>query len=47
MRRFRKYRAWIVVAVRLDEAEAEVEGSAGANALIAAIEEEGYKARVA
>ncbi|MGB7756779.1 MAG: cation transporter [Salinisphaera sp.] len=36
-----------VVAVRLDEGEAEVEGSADTNALIAAVEEEGYEARVA
>ncbi|MGN8160783.1 CopZ family metallochaperone [Salinisphaera sp. RV14] len=35
-----------VVAVRLDEGEAEVEGSADPNALIAAVEEEGYDARV-
>ncbi|MBH02632.1 MAG: heavy metal-binding protein [Xanthomonadales bacterium] len=36
-----------VVAVRLDEGEAEVEGSADTNALIAAVAEEGYEARVA
>ncbi|AWN14471.1 heavy-metal-associated domain-containing protein [Salinisphaera sp. LB1] len=36
-----------VVAVRLDEGEAEVEGSADVNALIAAVEEEGYDARAA
>ncbi|WP_111747161.1 CopZ family metallochaperone [Salinisphaera orenii] len=36
-----------VVAVRLDEGEAEVEGTADTNALIAAVEEEGYKARIA
>ena len=35
-----------VVAVRLDEGEAEVEGTADTNALIAAVEEEGYDARV-
>ncbi|MES1937162.1 CopZ family metallochaperone [Salinisphaera hydrothermalis] len=35
-----------VVAVRLDEGEAEVEGSAEPNALVAAVEEEGYDARV-
>ncbi|KEZ75826.1 CopZ family metallochaperone [Salinisphaera hydrothermalis] len=35
-----------VVAVRLDEGEAEVEGSADHNALVAAVEEEGYDARV-
>ncbi|MES1934783.1 CopZ family metallochaperone [Salinisphaera hydrothermalis] len=36
-----------VVAVRLDEGEAEVEGTADTKALIAAVEEEGYEARVA
>lgn len=35
-----------VVAVRLDEGEAEVEGSADPNALVAAVEEEGYDARI-
>ncbi len=36
-----------VVAVRLDEGEAEIEGSADVNALIAAVEDEGYEARAA
>ena len=36
-----------VVAVRLDEGEAEVEGTSDTKALIAAVEEEGYEARVA